>query len=351
MNRYFFRFVLLTTAIGFLALAAGQSSAQKSNCLAVSKTKSTALELGLEGARVLAEGVFSSEKPTGKIPAGTTPEKRLQARKKDGTSPLLFSPQPETMACDDGVLAGVDYNGVEEWNEAVRLTPPGSCSLTALIYWSSDPDLEYPRLTWGVWDDDGPGGLPSTLLDSGTVRPIYDNWFRVDLDSSIFIPLGEDIYIGWLDLHGAPYYVNGLDFFLDSCNYWFDGLEWQFDPWFDGDFMIRGICGYVTGVAEELSPGGRGPRTPALLQNRPNPFFGQTMIRYEIPTRRDVSLRIYDVSGRLVRTLVDKEEEAGIRIARWDARDETGSPVPSGVYLYRLKAGEFISTRKLVLLR
>ena len=351
MNRYFFRFVLLTAAIGILALAAGQSSAQKSNCLTVSKAKSTAFESELEGRRILAEGVFSSEKPTGKIPAGTTPEKRLQARKRDGTSPLLFSPQPETMACDDGVLTGVDYNGVEEWNEAVRLTPSGSCSLTALLYWPSDPDAEFPDLTWGVWDDDGPGGLPSTLLDSGTVTPTYDNWFRLDLGAPILVPLGDNIYVGWFDLNGDPFFVNGFDASFDSCNYWFDGVEWLLDPWFDGDFMIRGICGYATGVAEELSPGGRTPRTPALLQNSPNPFIWQTEIRYEIPAREEVSLRIYDVSGRFVRTLVQEEVEAGVWIARWNGKDETGSPVPSGVYLYCLKAGEFASTRKLVLLR
>lgn len=351
MNRHFFRFVLLATVIGLLGLSTAQSSARRPDYRAGSRVKSVGLQPGFDEGRPLTEETLSYEWPSGRIPAGSPPIKGSLVPRNGKNSPLLFTPQPETLICDDGVLAGVDYNGVDEWNEAVRLTPSDSCSLTALLYWPSDPDEEYPQLTWGVWDDDGPGGLPSTLLDSGTVAPDYEDWFRLDLGVPIFVPPGHEIYVGWFDCNGDPYFVNGFDASFDSCNYWFDGIDWELDPWFEGDFMIRGICGYATGVAEELSPGGRTPRTPALLQNEPNPFIRQTMIRYEIPARRHVSLRIFDIAGRPVRTLVEREEEAGVWIAGWDGRDETGSDVASGVYLYRLKAGEFVSTRKLVLLR
>ena len=188
------------------------------------------------------------------MPAGAVHVKRHQKRRPDEPLPYLFYPQPETLTCDDGVLWDVDYNGVDEWNEAVLLTPSGSCSLIALLFWPSDPDSEFPDLTWGVWDDDGPGGLPSTLLDTGTEGPDYDQWFRVDLGSPIFIPFGDDIYIGWLDENGDPYYYNGLDAVLDSCNYWYDGVDWILDPWFDGDFMIRGIC-ELAPVADDVKPG------------------------------------------------------------------------------------------------
>ncbi len=89
-----------------------------------------------------------------------------------------------------------------------------------------------------------------------------------------------------------------------------------------------------------------------LAQNTPNPFNPTTTISYSLASAGRVTLRIYDVAGRLVRTLVDDDHApAGSREATWDGRDNSGATVASGVYFYRLEAGSFVSTKKMLLLK
>ncbi len=84
----------------------------------------------------------------------------------------------------------------------------------------------------------------------------------------------------------------------------------------------------------------------ALHQNYPNPFNPLTVIRYSLPVASRVILKVYDVLGREVKTLVDEVEDAGYKSVDWDA-----SSTPSGVFFYRLRAGSYSETRKLMLIR
>lgn len=97
------------------------------------------------------------------------------------------------------------------------------------------------------------------------------------------------------------------------------------------------------------------PKTYSLSQNYPNPFNSATLIRYYLSADRRrpsaVTLKIYNVRGQLVRTLVDEEKDTGSYTVRWDGRDEMGKAVASGVYLYKLTSGEFNETKKMALLR
>ena len=93
------------------------------------------------------------------------------------------------------------------------------------------------------------------------------------------------------------------------------------------------------------------PRVYSLNQNFPNPAADQTTIQYALPKESRVALRVYDVAGRLVTTLVDATEKAGYRRAVWDGKDSGGRAVAAGTYFYRLNAGTFSATRKLLLLR
>ena len=102
----------------------------------------------------------------------------------------------------------------------------------------------------------------------------------------------------------------------------------------------------VTGVGQ-----GATPVQFALVGNAPNPFRPETFIRYDVPTTTRVQLEVYNASGRLVRTLVDGSIAPGAHSAIWDATDDHGRSVGSGVYFYRMKAGDFESTRKMTLLR
>jgi hypothetical protein len=89
----------------------------------------------------------------------------------------------------------------------------------------------------------------------------------------------------------------------------------------------------------------------ALFQNFPNPFNPVTKIAYSLETRGHVAIRIYDVSGSLVRTLVDAIKPAGPQVAVWDGRNNTGQAVSSGVYLVEMAAANYEATRKAVLLK
>lgn len=94
------------------------------------------------------------------------------------------------------------------------------------------------------------------------------------------------------------------------------------------------------------------PITFGLRQNYPNPFNPATTIEYELPTRGNVSINIYNSIGQLVRTLVSGEtKEPGAYSVTWDGSDNRGSRVSSGAYFYTLRSGEYVSTKKSILLK
>lgn len=90
------------------------------------------------------------------------------------------------------------------------------------------------------------------------------------------------------------------------------------------------------------------PKTFTLGQNYPNPFNPTTQIRYNLPAAVTVSLVIYNSLGQEVRKLVDDRQSPGYHIVVWDGRDQSGRPVPSGVYFYRLNAGNFTAAKKML---
>jgi hypothetical protein len=91
--------------------------------------------------------------------------------------------------------------------------------------------------------------------------------------------------------------------------------------------------------------------TASLGQNTPNPFNPTTQISYFLPSRDQVSVVVYDASGRLVRTLVDEVRGNGAHAVTWDGRDNAGRPAGSGIYFYRLTAGKHSESKKMVLLK
>ena len=93
------------------------------------------------------------------------------------------------------------------------------------------------------------------------------------------------------------------------------------------------------------------PATFTLHQNFPNPFNPVTTLRYDLPSDALVTLSIYDMLGREVTQLVNTTQEAGFKSIQWDATDSMGRPVSAGVYLYQIQAGEFVQTKKMVLLK
>jgi hypothetical protein len=93
-----------------------------------------------------------------------------------------------------------------------------------------------------------------------------------------------------------------------------------------------------------------------LHQNSPNPFSvsafnAATKIVYQLPQRSHVNLALYDLLGRRLKILVNKEQAAGTYEVGWDGRDASGNPLPSGVYIYRIEAGSFRGWRRLLLVK
>jgi hypothetical protein len=93
------------------------------------------------------------------------------------------------------------------------------------------------------------------------------------------------------------------------------------------------------------------PKKIYLYQNYPNPFNPVTTLRYDLPEDALVNITIYDMMGREVKTLVNATQDAGFKSIIWNATNNQGNPVSAGMYLYQIQAGEFVQTRKMLLLK
>jgi hypothetical protein len=105
----------------------------------------------------------------------------------------------------------------------------------------------------------------------------------------------------------------------------------------------------VAQVAREIAP--VLSSADAFLGARPNPFAGRTNLHFAVATPSRVRFAIYDVTGRLVRRLVDQEMAAGEHVLSWDGRGENGSRAAGSVYFVRLEIGDFRQTERIVLMR
>jgi hypothetical protein len=99
-----------------------------------------------------------------------------------------------------------------------------------------------------------------------------------------------------------------------------------------------------TSRVEQLSP--TAPKTFLLEQNYPNPFNPSTTIRYQLPVASEVKLEVYDVLGKKIATLVNERQSAGSYQVVWNA-----SGLSSGTYFYRLQAGTFVETKKMIMVK
>ena len=93
------------------------------------------------------------------------------------------------------------------------------------------------------------------------------------------------------------------------------------------------------------------PNGYILYQNYPNPFNPATTIAYNIPANATVNITIYDMIGRRIKTLIKNEQVTGYRTVAWDGCNDAGLPVSPGLYLYTIKAGNYVQTKKMVLLK
>lgn len=113
---------------------------------------------------------------------------------------------------------------------------------------------------------------------------------------------------------------------------------------FSGETMITVQASLTKPIAEEAIP-----ENFSLTQNYPNPFNPETDIEYALPVDCQVKLTIYNILGQKVTTLVDEYQTAGYKTIHWNGKDEQGNLVSSGIYFYKVQAGDYTATKKMVM--
>jgi hypothetical protein len=227
----------------------------------------------------------------------------------------------------------------------------------AKYYWRVRP---YNGCGWGNWSDSSwfktcyAVGAPVlvTPVDGDTIssQPASFDWnnvatatkyqFQIDDTVSFVSPLMDGQMIasqfGTYDLsEGSRYYWRVRAY--GTCGWG----NWS---------AIRSCTTSVTLAVEEITTGGI-PTAYSLAQNYPNPFNPSTAIEFTLPRPGQVTLEIYDIIGRKVRTLLSDVLTAGTKRVVWDGNSADGTSVASGVYFYRIAAGSYSETRKMLLLK
>jgi len=133
--------------------------------------------------------------------------------------------------------------------------------------------------------------------------------------------------------------ASGLHRHFHSCPHLFT---------YGAQILVLADTALFVGIAEAED---NTPRIFAIYQNYPNPFNLTTLIKYQLPTNSKLSLKVYNVAGQEVCTLVDERQKPGYYTVQWNGRDNNNRTVASGIYFYRLEAGNFNDTKKLILLR
>jgi hypothetical protein len=212
-----------------------------------------------------------------------------------------------------------------------------------MVYWTS-------AAAGGCSIDNLPPGAPVGLAGERSVAPFgLELTWEPNVESdflsyALYRGLTEDFVPG----------AGNLVAQLDDTEY-FDG-EWNWGGYYYklSAFDINGNESPFALFSPDNVTGDETPTAPAasfLAQNFPNPFNPTTKIAFGLAAPANVSLRIYDAAGRLVRVLVDEARPAGNYSELWDGLDSRGAAVASGIYFYRLTAGSFTETRKMALLR
>ena len=214
--------------------------------------------------------------------------------------------------------------------------------LTRNLRWSYTYPLGFDASLIGFYDFDG-DGFKEALIEFSRSQiegrlDIYGfwivNWQTSEVELTLGDTTGGEVYFNAfpidLDLDGNPELI---------VNHW-DGSVTKIEIWGDGTSI--GISG--------SSPSYR-PQTYSLSQNYPNPFNPATKIEYTVQQAGHVTIRVYNLRGEIVRTIVDEQRSMGEYAAVWDGKNETGISVASGQYFYQLSVGDFVTSKKLLLLK
>lgn len=198
-------------------------------------------------------------------------------------------------------------------------------------YPAAGSDYSFSNFNLGYYDT-----AKVTKVHSGEI------WLNIDLSSDNHGTLVQKGPDSWTDLVTLNF-TSSQPVSNSAVTWGFESSFWH--VYADDNLTSWGI-GYFGSVT--LAGEGKGMNSTSynLSQNYPNPFNPTTMIQYNVPERSDVRLIVYNIIGEQVRVLAEGEKEAGTYSVDFRAQD-----LPSGVYIYRLQAGEFVQTRKMMLVK
>jgi hypothetical protein len=198
-------------------------------------------------------------------------------------------------------------------------------------------------------------GIPVT----GAISPTDDeDWFYLDVTTAgnlnISVDIGSSADLDWFlydsgltevargyttsNPETGSYYASSGRYYLMVDGYYSATSSYTLT-------VTGGIAAFASGPEKPL------PLEFGLHANWPNPFESKTAIRFDLPDQEEVDLAVYDQSGRKVISLCRKTYAPGSHLIVWDGRDEHGRAIPSGIYFYRIKAGNHIDTRRMVRLK
>lgn len=164
-----------------------------------------------------------------------------------------------------------------------------------------------------------------------------------------FLAIADSAVGGELD---AIELMNNYGAKLSDVNFTASCLNEQFSSGIDNsNCMVIPALPSVPISAAKVSASAALPTEFSLSYNYPNPFNPTCVIEYALPTDCKVTLSIYNVLGQKVRVLVDDYKTAGYKSVEWDGRDNQGQELATGVYFYRIKAGDFVQAKKMVLMK
>ncbi len=244
------------------------------------------------------------------------------------------------------------YGSGNVFPDNVLGTPGGDVSKYFLM---SNREIDYNQIYSCVWPDDHPDEMwldPSPECDD--LANGYDTRFLFSfgpfnqlasgdsLTFAVAYVIGETLHVDPLNLYNDPNMSNPYAYY---ANLYFDDLV-------NNALMAESLYLYNICTDVKNETGNREkPSEFTLFQNHPNPFNQTTKIEFTLAKSGFVSITIYDILGRKVRTVVSEHVPSGYKAVLWDGKNDSGKDVASGIYFYQLKVGGLSETKKLVLLK
>lgn len=214
------------------------------------------------------------------------------------------------------------YEGTLQWyNAAQGYVPTYTNNRQSFI----DPTTGEPTKFTHYGDPlTGEGWVDGTTLGPGE-RQFYISCgpFEMALGDT------QNVTIAIIGARTSDYLIN-----ITVLKYFTDQVRWMYDNWILDTEEARAV-----------------PASFSLLQNYPNPFNPMTTVRYNLPETSIVEISIYNILGKKISTIVNETQQAGVKEVIWNGTDDLGRAVSAGIYIYQIRAGKFIESRKMVLMR